>query len=93
MMALGTRSVRRAVAAMDAEHADYGLAGNVGLELLDDIVLDERPMTVRTAVGQVGLVEFRDLITRRGRPMAVDTVDLTRLATRRLGTGRGRPFA
>src|SRR6266436_9668571 len=60
-----------AVAAMDVELAYDGLARNLGLELLVEMVLDDSATAIGTALGQGSFVGFIDLAGRRWRPMAM----------------------
>ena len=91
--ALGPLAARVAVADVDAELADQGRAGDVGLELVGRAGLDEAAAAVRAGVGQAGLVALGDLLGRGRRAVAVPAVGVARLAAGRLGIGLGRPLA
>jgi hypothetical protein len=73
-----------AMAAVDVELADDGLAGNVRLELLIEMILDDVAAAVGTVIGQGRVKRFSDLLGRR-LAMAVLAVLVASLAARLLG--------
>jgi hypothetical protein len=99
MAALHPPATARTVADVDVELAVDRLAGDLGLVLLLDVGLLERPAAVGTGLGQRGLVDLVDL--RRWRPARLGTVVGARLAAglfglcvrRALGEGGGLAFA
>ena len=74
-----------AMAAVDVKFADDGLARNVGLELLVEMILDDRTAASGTLIGQGRLEVFIDAFGRRRLAMSVFAVLIAFLAARLLG--------
>jgi hypothetical protein len=89
-----------AMATVDVELADDGLAWHLGLELLIEMVLDHVAAAIGTLLGQGHVECFIDLGGRRWLAVAVLTVLVAGLAARllgllfrlALGEGRGLPL-
>src|ERR1700687_1172206 len=69
-----------AVAAVDVELANDGLAWNLGLELLVEVVLDDVAAAIGTLLGQGSFERCIDLGGRRRLAMSVPTVLVALLA-------------
>ena len=69
-----------AMAAVDVELADDGLAWNFGLELLIEMILDDVAAAIGTVIRQRGVQSFIDLSGRRWLAVAVLAVLLASLA-------------
>src|ERR1700749_4340597 len=74
---------------MDGELADDGLAGDLGLKLLIEMILDDIAAASGTVIGQRSVERFIDL--RGGRRLAVgmSAMLLARLAARLFGVRFG----
>ena len=81
-----------AMAAVDVEFADDGLARDVGLELRVEMILDDRSAALGTLIGQGRLKGFIDAFGRRRFAMSVVAVLLTLFAARLLGPFLGFAF-
>jgi hypothetical protein len=81
-----------AMAAVNDELANDGLAGNFRLELLVEMILDDSATASGTLFRQSRLKGFIDLGGRRWRPMAVWAVVLALFAAGFLGLGLGFTF-
>jgi hypothetical protein len=93
MPALHRASALPATAALDAEASPPRPAGNLGLELFDDIGCFEIILAaVRASGRQRHRQRFVDLIGRGRRSMAVRAVGVTGLAAGRLRSCFGRPL-
>ena len=60
-----------AMATVDFEFADDGLAGNLGLELLIEMILDDGATAMGTLLGQGSVEDFIDTFRRRRFAMSV----------------------
>lgn len=81
-----------AMAAMDFEFADDGLAWNLGLKLLIAMILNDVAATVGTLRRQGRVESFIDALGRRRFAMGVQAVLFSFLATRLLGMLLGFAF-
>jgi hypothetical protein len=81
-----------AMAAVDFEFPKDGLAWNLGLELLIEMILDDVTAAIGTVIGQGRVERFIDLVGRRRLPMAVLAVLVAGLAARLVGVLFRRTF-
>jgi len=81
-----------AAAHVDTELPDERLAGNLGLELIDDVGFDDVALAVGTGVGKRGIEAFVDVIGRRFHPIGMSAAVIG-FATGRFGLGLGLAFA
>src|SRR5262249_9319586 len=89
----GPLAARLAVADVDAELADEGRAGDLGLELVGRAGLNEAAAAVRAGVGQVRLGALGGLFGWGRRAVPVSAVGGPRLAAWRLRVGLRRALA
>ena len=91
MAALDPPSAAGAMADVDIELTDDGLAWNVCLILLVGAVLDDRPATVGATVRQWSIVDFVGR-SRRDGAIGLGSIIRPRFAARPLGMILGRPL-
>jgi len=81
-----------ATAAVDGEFPNDGLVGNLGLELLIEMIFDNVAAAIGTVIGQGRIERVLDLLGRRWLAMAMLAVLAAGLAARLLGILFWRAF-